>query len=266
MTRRAAFSVGLGLVGGLALRSARASTFAVGAERPGIDQSAAALRPATRLDPPPPSRRWSTVSIGPSALGRPIEMWTSAAPAGERRRILVVSGVHGNEVITRPLAESIAHAAVPDDVSLSIIASANPDGWAKQSRRNAHGVDLNRNFPWRWSRSDGGHGPASAPETRALMDAVVASRADLAVWIHQPLAYVAPLHGCPREYADAWRAHVGDRRRDGLDQHGGGETWTARVAGIPSMLVEVATWSASSALIEAHTRGFQACVDVVRPR
>lgn len=179
--------------------------------------------------------------------------------------MLVVSGIHGNERVTWPIAEAISQVALPDDLTLAIIPSANPDGWASGQRRNAHGVDLNRNFPYRWSRSDGGPAPASAPETRALMSAVTSFAPDYAAWIHQPLGYVAPLAGCPVAYADAWRSAVGDRRRDDVDQHGGGETWCARVARVPTILVEVATWTASAALVAAHVRGFQAYIAVLPP-
>ncbi|MEO1056103.1 MAG: M14 family zinc carboxypeptidase [Actinomycetota bacterium] len=218
------------------------------------------LRSPTRLDPPAPSRRWVFGEAGRSVEGRPIEKWTSRAPGTERRRVLVVAAIHGNEPITRPLADAIGATPLPDHVSITILPTANPDGWARNQRRNATGVDLNRNFPWRWSPSDGGPGAASAPETQAMMRTVVDGRFDLALWIHQPLAYVAPLPGCPTHLADAWLSEVGDRRRTGLDQHGGGETWCARVAGVPTMLVEVATWTANPVLVEQHRRGFSACV------
>lgn len=171
---------------------------------------------------------------------------------------MIVSGIHGYERITYPLAEAISRAARPSDLMLSIIPSANPDGWAANSRRNARGVDLNRNFPWRWSPSDGGPRAGSEPETQALMNTILAERPDLVVWIHQPLAYVAPIVGCPTHYARRWADAAGVRVRYSLDQHGGGETWTGAIAGIPSMLVEVTSWATSASLIAAHQAGFEA--------
>ena len=67
----------------------------------------------------------------------------------------------------------------------------NPDGLARHTRRNAHGVDLNRNFPHDWVDLDGnyesGPRPASEPETRAVMAFLREVRPRRVLSFHQPL-------------------------------------------------------------------------------
>lgn len=254
------------VVGGVGLAaSARA---VAGSSRGGLTSPIArdGLLGAVRIAPPRRQRGWTTATIGTSALGRPIEGWTSAAPVRERRRILVVAAVHGNEPVTRPIAAAIAAAPIPDDVTLVIVPTMNPDGWAASMRRNAQGIDLNRNFPWRFPGGDGGRVAGSAPETQAVMALVANGRFDASAWIHQPLGYVGPIASCPKEYADAWCARTGSPRRDGIDQQGGGETWCARAAGVPTILVEANSWASTPQMVAAHVTGFRAFVDVVVAR
>ena len=72
-----------------------------------------------------------------------------------------------------------------------VLPTYNPDGLAAGSRRNAHGVDLNRNFPYGWVDLDGnyesGPGPASEPETRAVMAFLREVRPARVLSFHQPL-------------------------------------------------------------------------------
>ncbi len=128
-------------------------------------------------------------SIGTSFSGRPIEVYRFGTGKGER---LIVAGIHGgNEWNTVLLAdELIAYLAaypetVPQDKTLYILRLLNPDGAARSHDRsgrvNDRGVDLNRNWPYRWTAewdrdgcwdylpTTGGEYPASEPETQALI-------------------------------------------------------------------------------------------------
>jgi hypothetical protein len=127
--------------------------------------------------------------IGYSVSGRPLEVYTFGN--GEKQR-MIVAGIHGGyEWNTIALAdELITHISdnpdiIPSDVTLYILRNLNPDGDARDhgydGRVNDHGVDLNRNFPTNWAAdwerdgcwdygpTTGGTGPASEPETRALI-------------------------------------------------------------------------------------------------
>lgn len=116
--------------------------------------------------------------IGTSVRKRAIVLETFGRGS---RRVLVMGGLHGNEHGV-PVAKAFARyvrshpSVVPSGTQLAIVAVANPDGYAKRRRTNAHNVDLNRNFPtrnWKRGRSRSGASwgarPGSEPETKALV-------------------------------------------------------------------------------------------------
>lgn len=128
-------------------------------------------------------------TIGHSVKGRPIRAWRLGEP-GERR-IVLISTMHGNEPHTRGILESLRDGRAIRGVDLWVIPTYNPDGLARGTRRNARGVDLNRNFPYRWADLDGnyesGRRPASEPETRAVMDFLKEIDPRRVISFHQPL-------------------------------------------------------------------------------
>lgn len=117
------------------------------------------------------------------------------------RKVLVVGCIHGNECAGVVVAARLARAA-PPETDLWLVPNLNPDGAAAGTRGNAHGVDLNRNFPWRWRRLggvfDSGQRPLSEPETRIAARLVLRVRPTVSIWFHQHLDLVDDSSGSLR--------------------------------------------------------------------
>lgn len=162
------------------------------------------------------------------------------------------------------LADGFSRIELPGDFHLTIVPHLNPDGWAAGTRRNGNGVDLNRNFPWKWRHGVfGGSGPGSEPESRAAMWMLGSERPDLVIWVHQPLGYVAALEGCPQYHAQIWSDHAVVPVRQNLRQFGGSETWSALELGLRSMLVEVGGTRDQAIGVDVHVEALQALMFAV---
>jgi protein MpaA len=125
--------------------------------------------------------------IGHSVNDRPIRAWHLGDPdAG--RTVVALATMHGNEPAPRHTLARLRDGAPISGVDLWVVPNANPDGLARNSRYNANGIDINRNFPVRWVPGPH-HGPrpASAPETRALMHFARDIDPHRIVSFHQPL-------------------------------------------------------------------------------
>lgn len=200
---------------------------------------------------------WTTEVIGTSRQGRDIVALVRPIDAA-RRRVLVIGGIHGNEPVTPPTVRALVESPYDADVEVWLVAESNPDGVAAGTRWNANGVDLNRNFSWGWRASDGGPGPLSEPETQALTTLIERLRPDIVVWVHQPYGYTSSIGDTDRALERAWAEASGVPVRSGVTQHGGGESWTNFVAGVPSMLIEIDSWAATPQIVAAHRAGYEA--------
>jgi murein peptide amidase A len=134
--------------------------------------------------------------IGHSIDGRPIYAIGLAA-RHPRRTLLVVGCIHGDEAAGIAIAHRLSTQQPPPATSLWIIPDLNPDGVAADTRQDARGVDLNRNFPWHWrrlgTRGDpqySGTRPLSEPEARAAYRLIERIRPRVTIWFHQPEAVV----------------------------------------------------------------------------
>jgi protein MpaA len=129
------------------------------------------------------------VVIGHSVRGRPITAWHLGEPG--KRRVLMMATMHGDEGKPRQILENLRDGRPIRGVDLWVVPVYNPDGLARGTRKNAHGIDLNRNFPFRWADLDGSYesGPraASEPETRAMMRFLRKVNPRRIISFHQPL-------------------------------------------------------------------------------
>jgi beta-N-acetylhexosaminidase len=134
--------------------------------------------------------------VGRSVEGRAIEA-TYVGPAQAQRVVLVVGEIHGTEPAGRAIVRRLRGARPPRGMALLLVDSANPDGGRAGTRWNAHGVDLNRNFPFGWrplgtpfDTYHSGAGPLSEPESAALADLIRRVRPRVTVWYHQHMRLV----------------------------------------------------------------------------
>jgi hypothetical protein len=169
----------------------------------------AALAAAVTLAAPPalPAR----FVAGRSTEGRRI-VAVRRGRADAPVRLLVSGSTHGTEPAGHAIVARLRKMRPPEGVQVWTVRTFNPDGAARGTRQNARGVDLNRNFPYRW-RAGGrpfdtyypGPRAASEPETRAQMRLIRRLRPDLSIHYHQALQLVdltsgaAP--GLVREYS-----------------------------------------------------------------
>lgn len=122
-------------------------------------------------------------------------------------RVMLLGGIHGDELTASAIVFrwlQWARSEPMRDIQWYIVPVVNPDGLlaVKPTRVNAHGVDLNRNFPtpnWQhdapayWARTTGsdprrfpGKSPLSEPESRFIHDEIERYQPDVVISVHAP--------------------------------------------------------------------------------
>jgi hypothetical protein len=149
-----------------------------------------------------------TSNGGRSVQGVPIFYREQPSTAKNAIRVLVIGGIHGDELTASETVFRWIGRLAGDDAQpyhWKVVPLLNPDGmFAQPARRtNANGVDLNRNFPtpdWEvkarqyWERTVNkdprrypGPRPLSEPETRWLHEQLESFRPQAIVSVHAPL-------------------------------------------------------------------------------
>ena len=205
----------------------------------------------------------STSTVGYSVGGRPI---TAYYYGSGNTTILFVGGIHGSEASgSYILQDWIAHLdingyKIPSGRQVVVVPQANPDGLAANSRDNAHGVNVDRNFPtsnWRtdinsangFRATGGGPSAASEPETKALMSLTSQLRPRLEVSYHAQgsLVGASACSASPaiaRSYASSvgYATMIGTAEETmGYELTGELEEWICEAYGTPAILIELPT-------------------------
>lgn len=131
-------------------------------------------------------------TIGSSAAGRPIHLRQTGDPAIDGH-LLVFGCIHGDECGIARRVEALRNGCPDPAVDSFVVPDLDPDGTATGTRLNAHGVDLNRNFPAGWRpggepRGDPeypGPRPFSEPETRLAARLIRALDPEVTIWFHE---------------------------------------------------------------------------------
>ncbi len=149
------------------------------------------------------------IDYGQSVEGRPLRMIEISKGPGDKAKVLYSANIHGNEMAGNMICLALMDYFLEESqkdrdveyllqrLNVYIIPVLNPDGMARTvrqqsgvgtlysiTRKNANGVDLNRNYPYpaealdrlrdsagsshKWSVNYRGPGPLSEPESRAI--------------------------------------------------------------------------------------------------
>jgi protein MpaA len=222
-------------------------------------------------------------TIGTSVEGQPIQ---SVSLGTGPEVVLVVGGLHtGEENPAADLAEQLARyigqhvKELPPSVRVVFVPRANPDGYVGNTRVNADGVDLNRNWPtadWQPEAIHGaevvsaGTAPLSEPETSALHDYIDTLRPVVVISLHCYAAIVEPndtgqadqlaagyAKAAGYEFITEWTHYeiTGQLIESMIEQNpgafdvelrsGAGDTFEKNLAGLKSVLKAVASASGS---------------------
>ena len=199
--------------------------------------------------------------VGRSWQGRPIELTRRGDPEAPIT-ILVVGSIHGTEPAGHAVVAQLRRMAVPAGLRLLLVRTANPDGVTAGTRQNARGVDLNRNFTFRW-RARGrpfgtyfpGRRPASEPETRALQRLIRRERPDVTVWYHQALRLVTLVPGADAGLIRAYGARTGLPPRVLPPYRGTATSWQNHTfPGTSAFVVELPAGPLAAADARRHAR------------
>ena len=164
--------------------------------------------------------------------------------------VLIVGVFHGDEPQGKYLIDE--YLTQQKAVHTLFIPCLNPDGMRLNTRTNANGVDLNRNFPTKnWGQDTslagnnpkdyfGGKSPASEIETRFLIDVIEEYKPSIILTLHAPykiVNYDGPAREIAQKISDIIKYPI--EESIGYPTPGSFGTWAGIERNIPVITLEL---------------------------
>lgn len=129
--------------------------------------------------------------VGASVQGRPIECLVMGDGPDHT---MIIATIHGNENAGTPLVHKLverlkSYPSLLEGRQLILVPVVNPDGYVANTRGNANGIDLNRNFGSSNRENNKRYGVTelSEPESKVIAKLLEQHKPTRIVSIHQPL-------------------------------------------------------------------------------
>ncbi|MBI4040302.1 MAG: murein peptide amidase A [Deltaproteobacteria bacterium] len=203
------------------------------------------------------------LQVGQSVQGRPLEVFLVGT---KPPFIHFYGGVHGDEPESVDLVCNLKKYLEKNTQkkflrSILVFPNCNPDGSAMNQRMNAHGVDLNRNFPTKnWSkeckemRYFPGERPGSEPEISILLGLIQAYPPEIIVSVHSLIPHQMNYDGPAKRLAYAMAQknnypvtdHIGYPTPGSLGEYAGRERKIAVITfELPEKIAPDVAWKSS---------------------
>ena len=146
-----------------------------------------------------------TFIFGRTVNDLPIQAYRFGNHTKKGKRILILGGVHGDEIEGVALAMRLLEEfqqSFPYKLEVTLVPTFNLEGVLAKTRHNANGVDLNRNLPTKdWDpkafnqRYFPGHKANSEPENHALVEYIRGGKVDFILTLHSFTKVMVNMNG-----------------------------------------------------------------------
>ena len=138
------------------------------------------------------------IEFGRSVQGVPLTFYRRQS-GSDGARVLVIGCIHGDEFVGNRVVDILRDMPLEGNIDLWLVRTMNPDGQQLRSRKNANGVDLNRNFPGNWQKTGtpkswqySGPEVESEPEVKGIVKLGKLVQPDFVIWYHQDYFRIGP--------------------------------------------------------------------------